>query len=297
MDLRTYLERKYRPATVKVYHFEIEHYLAWMGAEVAPRATYSEVMQYLEYLRSRYDNPATLNRILATIKQYYQYLIDTGQREDHPCASIRIRDRGRQDVQLQDLLSKAELKLLLQRTERYELLTLRNQVIMSLLVYQALLSGEICRLTLNEVDTTAGTIFIKAGGKTNERTLPLKAEQILLLHRYIQEIRPQLIKGPSGSPTGERKDTDALIITSRGTAERGEGIHYLVTTFRKLVPNKRLTTVTIRQSVIALMLKAGTDLRIVQTFAGHTKPSTTERYRVDHLEELREAVAKYHPLK
>lgn len=286
MDLRTYLERKYSPATVKVYHFEIKHYLAWMGPEKAPRATYTEVLQYLEYLRSRYDNPATLNRILATIKQYYQYLIDTGQREDHPCASIRIRDRGRQDVQLQDLLSKAELKLLLQRKERYELLTLRNQVIMSLLVYQALLSGEICRLALQDVDTRAGTIFIKAGGKTNERTLPLKAEQILLLHRYTQEIRPQLIK----------EDTDALIITSRGTAERGEGIHYLVTTFRKLVPNKRLTTVTIRQSVIALMLKAGTDLRIVQTFAGHTKPSTTERYRVDHLEELREAVAKYHPL-
>lgn len=287
MDLRTYLERKYSPATVKVYHFEIEHYLAWMGAEVAPRATYSEVLQYLEYLRSRYDNPATLNRILATIKQYYQYLIDTGQREDHPCASIRIRDRGRQDVQLQDLLSKAESKLLLIRKERYEVLTLRNQVIMSLLVYQALLSGDICRLTLQDVDTTAGTIFIKAGGKTNERTLPLKAEQILLLHRYINEIRPQLIK----------QETNALIITSRGTPERGEGIHYLVTTFRKLVPNKRLTTVTIRQSVIALMLKAGTDLRIVQTFAGHTKPSTTERYRVDHLEELREAVAKYHPLR
>mgnify|MGYP001290626387 CR=1 FL=1 len=287
MDLRTYLERKYSPATVKVYHFEIEHYLAWMGVEVAPTATYSQVLQYLDYLRSRYDNPATLTRILATIKQYYQYLIDTGQREDHPCASIRIRDRGRQEVQLQDLLSKAELELLLTRKERYELLTLRNQVIMSLLVYQALLSGEICRLTLQDVDTKAGTIYIQAGGKTNERTLPLKAEQILLLHRYITEVRPQLITA----------ETNALVITKRGTAELGEGIHYLVTTFRKLIPNKHLTTVTIRQSVIALMLKAGTDLRIVQTFAGHTKPSTTERYRVDHLEELREAVAKYHPLR
>jgi len=228
-----------------------------------------------------------LTRILATIKQYYQYLIDTGQREDHPCASIRIRDRARQEIQLQDLLSKAELKLLLHRKERYEILTLRNQVVMSLLVYQALLSGEICRLKVQDVNTKAGTIYIQASGKTNERTLPLKAEQILLLHRYINEVRPKLIKAK----------TESLIITKKGTAEQGEGIHYLVTTFRKLVPNKHLTTVTIRQSVIALMLKAGTDLRIVQTFAGHIKPSTTERYRVDHLEELRSAVEKYHPLK
>jgi len=53
---------------------------------------------------------------------------------------------------------------------------------------------------------------------------------------------------------------------------------------------------TIRQSVITLKLKQGQDLRLVQVFAGHRQPSTTEQNRADQLEELKAAVQKYHPL-
>lgn len=93
-----------------------------------------------------------------------------------------------------------------------------------------------------------------------------------------------------------RNDTEALILTSRGTPERGEGIHYLVETLRPLVPSKRLTPTVIRQSVIAIKLKAGEGLRQVQVFAGHKKVSTTELYRETNLEELRRAVDRFHPL-
>jgi integrase/recombinase XerD len=35
----------------------------------------------------------------------------------------------------------------------------------------------------------------------------------------------------------------------------------------------------------------------VQVFAGHKKPSATEKYRQSNLEALKQAVDKYHPLK
>ncbi len=81
-----------------------------------------------------------------------------------------------------------------------------------------------------------------------------------------------------------------------GSAEKGEGIHYLVETYRPLFPTKRLTPTTIRQSVITQLLKSGMDLRVVQVFAGHKKASTTEKYRQTNLEELRAVVQRYHPL-
>jgi integrase/recombinase XerD len=52
---------------------------------------------------------------------------------------------------------------------------------------------------------------------------------------------------------------------------------------------------TIRQSVIAGFLKQGHDISVVQGFAGHKYPSTTERYRQNEIETLKAAVAKYHP--
>jgi len=57
-----------------------------------------------------------------------------------------------------------------------------------------------------------------------------------------------------------------------------------------------LSAKTIRQSVIANLLKTGKDLRMVQAFAGHKKVSSTERYCQTGLEALKLALQKYHPL-
>lgn len=102
----------------------------------------------------------------------------------------------------------------------------------------------------------------------------------------MNEVRPKLIK----------EDANILILTMRGTAERGEGIHYLTKTLRKKYPSRKLNPTTIRQSVITNLLKEGKDLRIVQVFAGHKHPSSTEKYKQTDVEELKIEVLKYHPL-
>ena len=54
---------------------------------------------------------------------------------------------------------------------------------------------------------------------------------------------------------------------------------------------------TIRQSVIRNLLKQHHDLRIVQVFAGHKYPGTTERYKQNNVEALQTAIQQHHPLK
>lgn len=285
MTLSAYLEKHYRPSTVKIYLFEISHYMKWIGQEQAPRASHQDVLRYVAYLRERYQS-GSIHRIVHAIKNYYYYLQASAQREDHPCRLLTIKDISYHQIQTQDLLTPIELKRLLNRQERFPSYGLRNKLILSLLVYQGLLTKEICGIKTGDINLEQGQIYIRETVKTNARTLPLQAEQIMLIYRYLSEYRARFIK----------QETEALIISGRGQAEQGEGIHYLVTTMRELVPTKKLTPTTIRQSVIANKLKAGQDLRIVQVFAGHRNPSSTEAYRTNNLEELRSAVAKYHPL-
>lgn len=288
MKLTDYLSEHYQPSTAKLYAFEIGHYLDRIGGEeVALRSGYGELVGYLAVLRKRYENPATLNRILYSIKSYYRYLVETGQRLDHPGSRIRIRDIVRDQVQTQDLLAPEELALLLRpRPERYPLLENRNRVIIGLLVHQGLLVREIGALKVGQVDLKAATVMVPETFKTDARKLRLDAAQLMTLHAYLTEDRPQL----------QRDETNHLLLTQRGTPERGEGIHYLVETLRPLLPGKRLTPTTIRQSVIAGRLKAGQDLRHVQAFAGHKKVSATEKYKQNNLAELRLAVERFHPL-
>ncbi|MBX9850584.1 MAG: tyrosine-type recombinase/integrase [Cytophagaceae bacterium] len=60
---------------------------------------------------------------------------------------------------------------------------------------------------------------------------------------------------------------------------------------------RKVNCQTIRQSVVTNLLKAGNDLRIVQVFAGHKYPSTTERYKQTNVEALKMAISIYHPIK
>jgi integrase/recombinase XerD len=154
-------------------------------------------------------------------------------------------------------------------------------------IYQGLTTGDIVNLTLNEIDLEEGTIYLKATPKLNRRTLKLKPNQIMLFYKYINEERPKLLK----------QGTDTLILTKLGTPEVGHSFKNLFKPFKKQFPGRTLHAKTIRQSVIANLLRSGHDLRLVQTFAGHKYPSATERYRQTGIEELKAGIEKYHPLK
>jgi integrase/recombinase XerD len=283
MELSAYLQEQYTPATAASYQREIAIYL-----DQHPHARsyrYQQVLDYIGWCRNKYSNPQTIHRILASVKVYYQYLCHSRERKDNPARSIRLRDYRHKDVQLQDLFKPEELELLMERSNRYAALRGRNQVVLSLLIYQGLQLAEIVGLQLTDVQLAAGTLYVQGTPRTNARTLPLRPRQVMLLHTYIHSERLQLL----------RENTDALILTKRGTAEQGEGIHYLVSTCGYLFPDRDLTPQTIRQSVIANLLKHGHDLRMVQVFAGHKYPSATERYRQSQIDELKAAVQKYHP--
>lgn len=283
-----FLARDYTAKTAAAYAFDVGHYLAWVGGEAgALTADYARLVGYLASLRKRYDKPATLRRILCAVKSYHRFLLESGRRDDHPALGLKLRDGARPQVQTQDLLSGDELARLLEpRPARYGKLAGRNEVILGLLVHQALTIREIGNLTTEAIDLATASIHVAATNQTNGRKLKLAAPQVMQLHGYLTGDRPRLLKVA----------TAGLILTSRGTAERGEGVHYLVSTLRPLLPGKRLTPTVIRQSVIALKLKQGEGLRQVQAFAGHKWVSTTESYRENNLGELRAAVARCHPL-
>src|ERR1700748_2981122 len=159
MNLPHYLQKHYTPDTAKVYLFEINNYLG--NCPGAFTAVYQEVEGYIGALRTRYSNPSTLNRIVCSLKAYYDSLCDSGQREDNPAQSIRLRDQRSRDIQLQDLFTMEELEALLYLRERYSSLAGRNKVLMSLLVYQALYPVEMEALQVADINLEAGTIQIK----------------------------------------------------------------------------------------------------------------------------------------
>ncbi|MDX6187764.1 tyrosine-type recombinase/integrase [Flavobacterium sp. Fl-318] len=285
LKIEDFLLQNYSEQTVKSYMFAINHFLV-MNPK-AKRYKYRNIVEYMEEIGKQQTNAKYRVVILSAIKKYYDFLIMSGYREDHPCRKLNIKVNSNQAVQVQDLFSSEELQLLMTRENRYENLDTRNSVLLNLLIYQGLTSDEIIRLNVQDIDLDAGTIYIKASSNLNNRRLQLLAKQILLFSKYINEVRPRML----------RSATDKLIITKLGKSIAVNSIHAMIEPLKPLFPDKNLNPKTIRMSVICNWLnEEKLALEHVQELAGHKWPGTTEKYfKADSLQQ-RELINRFFPL-
>jgi integrase/recombinase XerD len=249
---------------------------------------YRDIVEYLNTKAADYSNSNTKVYLLNGIKKYYDYLLETGKREDHPCRNFFVRNQRNKQVIHQDLFSSKELELMLEREERYADLQQRNQVVVSLLIYQGLHSREIHNLNLSHIDLDSGTIFIKASPKVSQRHIEINNKQYRLFDRYLNEGRKVLIRDD---------ENKAFVLGKLGTRMSVDDIHYLVSTFKGLFPDRKLTPATIRQSVIANWLnEKKLPLEQVQLISGQKWISTTIKYKQVNVDEQRKLMNRFHPL-
>ena len=280
-SLKSYLLKKRTAQTVKVYLFEIEKYI-----DKNPNAKdykYKEILTFINSLRERYKSINTINRILQSIKKYYDYLVFIKDRKDNPSRNIRLRDNKKRYIQLQDLLTEIQLEsLFINYTCRYKRTEKRDKIIISLLIYQALRVEEITKIQLSDIDLNKGELSIKSTIKSNARTLKLQSNQILLLHQYINE----------NTVNSELKTVNYLI-----KMQSDDITKFIQRHFKNAIENKKINALKIRQSVIRNLLDKGNDIRMVQYFAGHKDADSTEKYKQTQVNTLQENINKYHTIK
>ena len=136
MKLEQYLLENYRTKGLKTL---IKRFTDYQNGK-EKTATLKEILQYIEYLRKQNLNPKTLRNNLFAIKIYYKYLQETGQRKDHPCLKLNLKDKVNRSIATEKLYSKEELENLLEsHNPKDRKVKIRNLVIISLLINQALL--------------------------------------------------------------------------------------------------------------------------------------------------------------
>ena len=285
-SLEQYIKATLHKNTVSRYLYEINNFL--QTNPQAPFYSYSDIVKYFEGISYRYANVATRNRILSSIKQYYNYLVLSGRRNDHPCKTFYIKQKKSQ-IQTQDLFSMEEMQLLMTRPNRYKNLEVRNKVIISLLIYQGLTSDEITKLNISNVDLDNGVIHIKASAKISARTLELHITQISFLYTYIHEIRLH-------SPYSE--NCNRLLLGKQGGGITIDGIFTVIEPLKGLFPDRTLNPEKIRLSVISHWLnERKLPVEQVMDLSGQKWPSSVMMYKKINIEEQQMLINKFHPFR
>lgn len=283
----------YSPKSIKVQDSHVNRFKDWcIKQNIQPEnITYNQALQFIDSERERGILNQSIVREINSIRVYFDYLLESGIVTQNIIKRIRIRQSGKKV--LPETLSTQQLDKIYQdfsnlpewehRTKTAKLLHQRNIVILGLLVYQGLDSGEIGKLETNHINLSEGKIYVPSTRKSNARTLKLQSNQILPIKDYLENTRLKLM---------ENQEQTTYLFT---TKKHSDMICKIVQQAKKNHP-EIIDSRQIRTSVIMNWLKSN-NIRQVQYMAGHKSIRSTEQYRNQDLSDLTKQLELFHPMK
>ena len=297
-NFKNYLiKKRFSKDTIRMYTNYLSVFLQFIDEEnLKPEEVkYNDILAFIEYLKEQEKSTRNINVYLTTLRHYYTGL-DINK---NPAEGIFLKGTERHIPK--NLLEEKDLKEIYENYPVYTDKDKRNKAILGILINQAPTTEELHKLEPRHLLLDKGKIIIPSGKRSNQRTLKLQPYQILELHNYIENIRPEIIKNIHQKRPSRKPDTinterlnEQLFISINGDINIKNTLLHLFRELKKKYPNIK-NAKQIRMSVITNKLKIQ-NLRQVQYFAGHKWVSSTERYKLGNIEDLKKEVNKYHPL-
>jgi integrase/recombinase XerD len=277
------------------------YFLSWLESErlLPGDARYNDLLNFIDYCHLEGNSKRLINSKLRSIRGFYEYLKTKDKSIVNPAASLQVK--GVRQKLPSGITGYAILESLCQGYPDKTLREKRNKVILGLLVYQGVTTGELHRLETVDVKLKQGKVRIPGTRKSGSRELEMKPSQILEMHEYLEKVRPRILRElkkpkPARKPgkINQAKLKDQLFISINGSEHIKNSLLHMFRGIQK-THQKIRSPKQIRASVITWWLK-NYNLRQVQYMAGHKYVSSTERYQLNNLDKLQSKLEKYHPL-
>jgi site-specific recombinase XerD len=288
-EFKNYLEEKrHMPSTVNNYVKNIVSFLEWVtnnNLYEIENVGYNDLLSHIQFLQEKKLTVHTINIRLLSISKYFEFLKEEKLVSRNPARTLRIK--GKIKTITEQPLKYADLEALyfdykkLEKTtkknvqEKVKITHQRNIIIVGLLVWQGLHSGELEKLEVNHINLDEGKIYIPSGARSNSRTLQLHVQQVVQLHTYIH--------GGVHTMHNNKLFKGRMCDIVQALLEELKGLNPIIKNAQH-----------IRASVILNWLKQY-NKRQVQYMAGHRYIDSTERYAIQETDSLTDLLVKHHP--
>jgi integrase/recombinase XerD len=222
---------------------------------------------------------------LAPLKAYFKWLTRSRYILHNPAAELelpKVQPRLSRYV-----LTVADVEAILNAADPATLLGLRDRTLMELLYSSAIRRAELIALSVFDVDTRRGTVFVRAGKGAKDRLVPLGERACAWVDRYVNEARPELVHG---------HDHHTLFLTVHG--DRFDD-YTIGETVKRYIAKAGITVAgachLFRHACATHMLENGADTRFIQAMLGHSLLSTTQIYTHVAVAKLKEIHTATHP--
>ena len=280
-----WVEKGLSKNTISSYSSDLKQLEKWLANKEIDIQSCSEIDLNL-YLAEKIDQgilASSINRILSSIKGFFNWLVHTNTIKLNPSELIESPKVGRK---LPVNISEQDVEKILNAPNCKTVQGKRDKTILELLYATGLRISELTNLKLNQVDITRGIIKVMGkGGK--ERIIPVGEIALVWLKSYIDLTRSQLVIND---------DNLFVFLSNKGRQISRKVCWSLIVEYStKSLENKVISPHSLRHAFATHLLNHGADLRSVQMLLGHSSLSTTQIYTHVAKERLIKFHTKYHP--
>jgi integrase/recombinase XerD len=271
--------------TVASYLRDVRQFADWLEdseGKTVVDATQLNISDFLSHLEQMGRSGSTLSRTLASLKNFYVYLVSNGFVERTPVLDIHV-DRG--EKKLPEILTGREIELLLAQPVCVDAKGFRDKAMLEVMYATGIRVSELIELDIDDVNLDLG--IIKCAGTKKTRAIPLYPGALRALTIYLRDIRGGLV-----SSVDER----ALFVNITGARMSRQGFWKILKQYQTSAHiEKDITPHTLRHSFAVHLLENGADLGSLQELLGHSDISSTQVYTQMINQKLKSVYEKCHP--
>ena len=271
--------------TISSYMRDIRQFSEWLrtteGKDVID-ATQLNISSYLSHMEEDGRTGATVSRNLASLKNFYGYIVSFGFLEKTPVYDIRV-NRG--EKKLPQILTGREIELLLSQPVCNDAKGYRDKAMLEVMYATGMRVSELINLDIDDVNIEQG--IIKCTSASKSRVIPLYPAALKALSAYLRDVRDAMIASPN-----ER----ALFVNVAGIRMSRQGFWKILKYYQASARiEKEITPHTLRHSFAVHLLENGADLGSLQELMGHSDISSTQLYTQMVNQKLKSVYEKCHP--
>ena len=177
--------------TIASYMRDIRQFAYWLqettNTDVLD-ATQLNISDFLTHLENDGRTNATISRNLASLKNFYAYVVSSGFLEKTPVVDIRI-NRG--EKKLPQILSGREIELLLAQPVCVDAKGFRDKAMLEVMYATGIRVSELIDLNIDDVNIEQG--IIKCTNAKKSRIIPLYPAALKALQIYLRDVRNGMI--------------------------------------------------------------------------------------------------------
>ena len=280
------VERNVSDHTMDAYKRDINQYLMYLGdldLQNLSDVKSTHVRDYIRVLNDRGMAPASISRIISSIRTYYRFLSSENILNENP---VLLINNPKLPKKLPDVLSEKEISLIINAIQESSQFYQRDKAIIEMLYSCGIRVTELCNLEMSNLFIDEDLIRVMGKGN-KERLLTLGARSKKYVNEYIKHSRNSHIK-KSGS--------SFLFVSRNGNQLTRAMINIILNKWTQVSGLKKsVSPHKLRHSFATHLLEGGADLRFVQALLGHSDISTTQIYTHIDKHYLKEVYKVHHP--